>query len=176
MKNLSQEDQIDEAIEAFKRLKKRSNLVKDESFKEQLKKKPEEIFATPKRGPKPRFDMNPLGRAILDYVADGEWHDVEELINKLHPLVPPGVGWRFAEGRRILARKKRGQEAAERERPVSQEAITMSGQRGLARKCLAEMARPRPGHPTFKPRLEVIWKDPASSRKRMLKVRLNQNR
>lgn len=163
-----------EALDALNRLReayKDDDTVQiDPSFTESIKmleKNPDLIFHPPKRGPKPRFDMNNLGRAVLEVIKDGEWHKIEEVIDKVSPLVPPGVAWRHAEKKRQNYYTRRNREPGARIREVSQEAIIFSGRRSIARKCINDMNRQGRGQ-----RIEVEWNDPSSPKKRISKIKV----
>lgn len=163
-----------EALDALRRLqdayKDDGKIQIDPSFLESVKllqKDPDLIFHPPKRGPKPRFDMNPLGRAVLEVIKDGEWHPIEDVIDKVSPTVPPGVAWRFQEKRREAHYRSSNREMGARVKDVSQESIIFSGRRALARKCINDMNRSGRGQ-----RIEVEWNDPSSSRKRISRIKI----
>ena len=44
---------------------------------------------------------SPLTLALERLLADGEWHDVDDVVAELAPLVPPGRAYRRGEARRL---------------------------------------------------------------------------
>lgn len=55
-----------------------------------------------------------LGEAYK-LLADGEWHDREEIVKELAKMVPPGIAWRHAETARINQLKRNARLQLERE-------------------------------------------------------------
>lgn len=156
-------------LEALASLERLRNAYKDEELVPELEQtvqilKDDLIFKPPKRGPKPRFDMNPVGKAVLNLIQDGEWYDVAYVIDNVSAVIPPGIAWRFAEGRRIQHYKTQDREPGPRVREVSQEAVIHSGRRQLANKCLHGLFRAN--------RIEVEWNDPNSPRKRIARIKV----
>lgn len=50
----------------------------------------------------------PWTNALLSILADGEWHDWEEVVQKSMPLVPPGRAIKKGEASRLTTAKVRG--------------------------------------------------------------------
>ena len=70
--------------------------------------------------------MRPWTKAILTILADGEWHDREDVINEAMPTVPPGIAVRETE----LGRRHSDPNApAERTRPISTSDAIAAGAR-----------------------------------------------
>jgi|SRR5581483_11651518 len=44
------------------------------------------------------------GARLDELLADGEWHELEEVLAAIMPLVPPGVAYRVGERRRLMKR------------------------------------------------------------------------
>lgn len=50
----------------------------------------------------------PHGRVVDDLVADGAWHDLDELVAAAGPHIPPGVAWRAADREYSTRNPQRG--------------------------------------------------------------------
>lgn len=111
---------------------------------------------------KPRSNMTPVGHGILQFLADGQWHNIDEMVDDLHALVPPGRAWRVAERQRQKWYKKQGIEVKERQTKISQEAIIVSGQRKVTKETIRAFVSNN--------RLEAIREE-----NRVLMVRLRQD-
>lgn len=78
-------------------------------------------------------------KRINEILADGEWHDREEVVQDAMRLVPPGVAFRRGEYYRVKAlRKQYGKEAAQeraRQKGDDRDAI-LAGKRALVAEAL----------------------------------------
>lgn len=89
---------------------------------------------------------SPWTRAILEVLADGQWHDRAELVDVARPAVPPGRAYRNGERNRARMHALRSDTAlAERTRGDRQSSIdtgahliVVEALRGLARRSVIE--------------------------------------
>lgn len=79
----------------------------------------------------------PWSLAIRDVLADGEWHDREELIAVGKRAVPPGIAYRRFERQRKTAARYRNEPGATRR--GDEFAVVASGAKRVAYDCVRAM-------------------------------------
>lgn len=104
-------------------------------------------------------------RELLD---DGEWHDLERVLAKLMPLVPPGQAYRKAEKSRVKKRSVDGV-VPPRVKHRADDAIIRSGSRQLVFQVLHSGSRGRPSEFELDPPRRVLG---STERRR---IRLNKD-
>lgn len=83
----------------------------------------------------------PILDRAKELLADGEWHDYEELLSELGKLIPPGMAFRAAERSRRNSLKSRGLEVKPRTVEQPYERLVATGRRVI----LMDKLRPRYG-------------------------------
>jgi hypothetical protein len=83
--------------------------------------------------------MSPARAVALELLADGEWHDREQLLDQMARAVPPGKAFRVGERRRTATRR-RPNGPGPRVRGDDTTSIA-AGAREVARKALFALAR-----------------------------------
>lgn len=95
-----------------------------------------------------RDDLDRLARSLL---ADGAWHDFEQVRSVLATRVPPGIAARQTERTRVmLASRRKGivqSEVAPRIHPLPMAEVVLSGARYLARQVLKRRTYELRTHP-----------------------------
>jgi hypothetical protein len=82
--------------------------------------------------------VTPWGKAIAEQLADGAWHDLEDLLELGMPLVPPGRAFRHGESDR--ARRRRDGVAGPRLTGDRTTSIA-NGARLIVRKAIRDLVR-----------------------------------
>ena len=107
---------------------------------------------------KPHPRTTPWRIAIMERLADGEWHDYQPLLAEFAHMVPPGQAYRFAETLRLEAG---GPE--KRRIPAADADIIRTGQRAVIRKTIGTIRKTG--------RLESEQSD--TGRREIKRIRLN---
>lgn len=76
----------------------------------------------------PPSPTSPAGQRVMEHLADGEWHMLEDVIADAATAVPPGQAWRTAEAQRRQKQTARGSEPTSRT-STDQDAIAAGARR-----------------------------------------------
>jgi hypothetical protein len=77
-----------------------------------------------------------LAARVVELLADGEWHNYEQVVRELMKVVPPGPAIRRAEQDRIASNrghKKADEEIGPRVKPRGTDELIRSGRRAIVR-------------------------------------------
>lgn len=80
------------------------------------------------------------GERVDEVLADGEWHDIDDVIADAVRRVPPGLAYRKGEARRTHSRGD-GRTAPERRQLGTREVAVATGARTLVRKSIESRLR-----------------------------------
>lgn len=86
-------------------------------------------------------ERSPVSLAVDRVLADGAWHDVDEVLRIVAAKVPPGRAYRVAESARQTELRKRGRPDDQARRSGTRERAIASGARREAHHALRHRIR-----------------------------------
>lgn len=89
---------------------------------------------------RPRKDADPWYLEILNIISDGAWHDVNDVVSRVSPMIPPGTALRNAENNRARFYKLRGEEVRPRKHGNTMTAV-QAGQRHILIETIARLRK-----------------------------------